>query len=416
MGFPMWLKGLGMIVIVQQSAYSGYRMGRDDCIFQECKLPSGVLDGIPLATFNANSDRQLETTTSTVTATANTNTNASPAGAVRKGIVLTSQCSGSEWIVSSLNSVPGVTWHLERLIRYSKTYMNDAQWEAVTWKTYQADLEKAFTIPANAAEDPEVTLPKDPNKTPIMIGFKLMYDQIPQHLRLAFAQWLEENQVYVIHLRRKCAALQFASQMDKWMHKYRHQNKKDHVYTKEEAEALAKAKDWEITLSDNPGLPKNRWLESIRLLEENQQEFANYLHIYAAQAPVFEFTYESVDGPFQANWFNSLYAFLGLHHHKYTASAKTIKTGKRTCEDRMAGLGGPALPLLKATPQSRVECLRMRGLAAAGKNSTSKAAMELLGLQNVMLPPNDGRCRLGPNCRQREYGRYQDTLKIAQGN
>jgi len=384
----LWIRGLGMLILLQQSVYWGYRMGQDECVFKTCPLPHEP------QVVASGSERNLD---------------AIPTGPVRRGIVLSSQCSGSEWIISSLNAVPGVTWHLERMSGYSRSFMQDLDWEKVTWVRYKAQLEEAFK-PGKAGDPHEGQVtPHDPNEAaPVMIGFKLMYDQIPQQLRLQFAQWLEENQVFVIHLRRKCAALQFASQMDKWMHKYRHQNKKDHVYSKEEAEALARTKDWQITLQDRAGA-KNRWLESIRLLEENQQEFANYLHVYAAQAPVFEFTYESVDGPHQANWFNALYAFLGLHHHKYVAASKTIKTGKRTCEDRMVGLGGSELSLLEQTPQSRVECLRMRGLAAAANQTTSLAVLGDLG--NLLLPPNDGRCRLGPNCRQREYGRFQDALK-----
>lgn len=395
----LWVRVVGMLVLFQLSVYLGYRMGQDECVFSNlCALPTSETRAVA-----SDSERNLN---------ADKTTNIIPSGPVKRGIVLSSQCSGSEWIVSSLNAVPGVTWHLERMIGYSRSFMQDPDWEKVTWNRYKAQLEEAFEPhKAGAPHESEVT-PYDPNQAPVMIGFKLMYDQIPQHLRLQFAQWLEENQVYVIHLRRKCAALQFASQMDKWMHKYRHQNKKDHVYSKEEAEALAKTKDWQITLEDRPGAPKNRWLESIRLLEENQNDFANYLHVYAAQAPVFEFNYEAVDGPHQANWFNALYAFLGLHHHKYVASAKTIKTGKRTCEDRMVGLGGPELSLLAETPQSRVECLRMRGLAGKANNTTSVAALG--NLNNLLVPPSDGRCRLGPNCRQREYGKFQDALKQRQ--
>jgi hypothetical protein len=280
--------------------------------------------------------------------------------------------------------------------------MKDAEWEKVEWEKYRSDLEKSFTFPTGG-NDPEVT-PQDTSSKPVMIGFKLMYDQIPQHLRLQFAHWLQDNNVHVVHLRRRCAALQWASQMDKYMQQYRNKNKKDHVYSKAEAEALAATKNWEITMEDGQQQP-NRWLQNVKLLEANQEDFARYLHVHAAKSPVFELAYENVDGPFQENWFNALFSFLGFDFRYSKSASKTIKTGSRQCEDRIAGLGGPPLPLLDNT-NSQTECLRMRALAL-GSNYTAGV---LPSLGSLLMPPRDGRCRLGPNCQQREYGLFQDQL------
>ncbi|CAB9500858.1 expressed unknown protein [Seminavis robusta] len=396
-----WLKALTLVVIVQQSSYWGYRFGRDQCLFKDCVPSNEAVDNamraasMPFAARRRDLDVQKY-----------------PTAKPRRGIVLTSQCSGSEWVVSSLNNVPGVTWHLERMIRYSRTYMKDAEWETVPWKTYRQELEQAFTFTSGGPKDlPEITPKKDNTKglRTKMVGFKLMYDQIPQHLRFQFAEWLEENQVFVVHLRRKCAALQWSSQMEKYMRGYRFKIKKDHIYSQKEKDALP-PRNWNITLVDRKGF-NNRWLESIHLLEENQNEFANYLHVFAAKVPVFEFNYETVDGPYQANWFNALYAFLGLDFTHPSGGSKTVKTGSRTCEDRMVKLGGPSLKSLESVaPQSRVECLRMKTLAMAGNTTTSAAAMQQMGLGDLLLPPSDGRCRLGPNCRQIEYGKFQDDL------
>jgi LPS sulfotransferase NodH len=100
----------------------------------------------------------------------------------KKGIILTSQCSGSTWLVSSLNKRPDVTWKDEKLIKYS---LNDTLLETVSWDEYQSNLESALSA--------------DNGET--MVGFKLMYDQIPQHLYAEFANYLDEKQVHVIHLR-----------------------------------------------------------------------------------------------------------------------------------------------------------------------------------------------------------------------
>ena len=405
------------IVLIQISVFVGWRMGKSDC---GGRHGEDAMNQPPSSSSSSSSTAIKISSSGTSTTRRTTTTND---GKVRRGIVLTSQCSGSEWVVSSLNAAPGVTWHLERMKRYSRTYMNEAQWQAVTWDIYHKELEEAFTTPAtiDPEKDTEITPAKPTDDTPAtMIGFKLMYDQIPQQLRLQFAEWLEEHNVHVVHLRRKCAALQWASQMDKYMRKYRQNVKKDHIYSKAEADALPD-KDWEITVEDSAAAlqnTKNRWLYNIQLLYDNQEDFARYLHVYAARAPVFEFSYESLDGPHQVNWFNALYAFLGLDFvYTPAASSKTVKTGKRTCEDRMVGLGGPALPLLTNVTASRVECLRMRALAGISSSSDAAAAadnkpssVQILresGLpQHVMMPPADGRCRLGPNCKQMEYGKY----------
>jgi hypothetical protein len=121
-------------------------------------------------------------------------------GSFKLGIILTSQCSGSGWLVSSLDTRPDLIWQNEMLIDYSS---NETKWQTVSWEKYRTDLEQALS----SADDHDDVVE--------MIGFKLMYDQIPQHLYAKFANWLYEKQVHVIHLRQRCAAIAFASQIVK---------------------------------------------------------------------------------------------------------------------------------------------------------------------------------------------------------
>jgi LPS sulfotransferase NodH len=272
----------------------------------------------------------------------------------KKGIVLTSQCSGSSWLVSSLNMRPGVTWRDERLIKYS---LDATLWKTVSWAEYQSDLESALSA----------------DNGQMMVGFKLMYDQIPQHLYAEFANYLAEKQVHVIHLRRRCVALQLASQIQKALRRARMGKDASHFTSKEIVDTL-------------PSVAKIPFqhvqeLERVKNLEENQAIFAHYLR--ATRAPVFEVAYEDLDGLYKAKWFNSLVAFLGLVEGMRNQESGMIKVGSRRCEDRIKGLGNNDYETL-AGLESRVECYRLR---VEGKNTS---------VSTVFLPPQKDRCLLAP--------------------
>ena len=271
----------------------------------------------------------------------------------KKGIILSSQCSGSSWLVSSLNNRPGVTWKEEELIKYS---LNATLWETVSWDEYQSDLDRALSG----------------GKGETMIGFKLMYDQIPQHLYAEFATYLDKEKLHVIHLRRRCVAMQFASQIQKGLRIAKIGKPADHFTSKEMVDNLPPVP--KVTLQDHQGLAR------ISNLERNQANFAHYLR--ATRAAAFEVAYEDLEGLYGAKWFSALLGFLGLTGET-SQESEMVKVGPRLCEDRIDGLGGNDYENL-AGLVSRVECYRLQ---LEGNNASAAT---------FFLPPRKGFCRLAP--------------------
>jgi hypothetical protein len=288
---------------------------------------------------------------------------------LKRGIILSSQCSGSGWLVETLNAQTGVIWKNERLIEYSR---KKSLWQPHpgSWEQYRSDLEGHLSTEDESIE---------------MIGFKLMYDQIPQHLYAEFADWLYEKQVHVIHLRRKCTALAFASQIGKAQRSKLLGSGQQitHITSKEQAEAL-------------PDVPKisfqrNIGIDRVKTLEENQVNFGNYLR--ATEAPIFEVTYEDLDSKYQAKWFKALMGFMEISMPDKIQKSDMVKTGSKSgsklCEDRIDGLGDHYESLVGL--QSRLECLKFQ----REERNTS--------IPEYLFPPREGRCQLTPGCKQGEY-------------
>jgi len=325
----------------------------------------------------------------------------------RRGILLTSQCSGSEWLSIKLNETPGIVWHAESLRNYSSQYR---RWASVSWNIFQRDLERAF---------PKMNQNEDTTTAPTyLFGFKLMYDQIPQRLYGQFANWAVSNNIHILHLRRRCAALQFASQLQKVQRLVQVKHKGwdvNHFTNQTLLEALTPVQ--KITLEDE------KYSRIIGSLEQNQIHFARYLRVNLARAPVFEINYEDLDGPFQTQWFRAILSFLGvsaplsrLDEEKMMTTRKMIKTGSRLCEDRMDHLGGLEYRSL-ADRVSRYECLRLRELFVPDwdhqmNKNEGVAIPKGIGtiIRQSTFPPNVGQCFLRPSCRQWEYMRQYKLL------
>lgn len=325
----------------------------------------------------------------------------------RRGILLTSQCSGSEWLVIKLNETPGIVWHAESLRNYSSQYR---RWASVSWNIFQRDLDRAF---------PKMNQNEDTTTAPTYLsGFKLMYDQIPQRLYGQFATWAVSNNIHILHLRRRCAALQFASQLQKVQRLVQVKHKGwdvNHFTNRTLLEALTPVQ--KISLEDE------KYSRIIGNLEQNQINFARYLRVNLARAPVFEINYEDLDGPFQTQWFRAILSFLGvsaplsrLDEEKMMTMRQMIKTGSRLCEDRMDHLGGLEYRSL-ADRLSRYECLRLRELYVPDWNhqighnggvEMSKGTEAII--RQSTFPPTTGQCFLRPSCRQWEYMRQYKLL------
>lgn len=374
----------------------------------------------------------------------------------RRGILFTSQCSGSEWLASSLNDARrGMVWGMEALISYSR---NGQEWEHGTqnWTTYQRRLEAAFPPFVENDAKNETTKTRSLFR---MSGFKLMYDQLPKAYYADFAEWAVANNIFVLHLRRRCAALQFASQIQKAQRlihvkkkqqqeksakngKINPQNERqkvdvDHFTNQTVLQSLASS-------IQKVSLERPQFRNVITTLQNNQEQFSRYLRLHLAGTPVMELSYEDLDGPHQANWFRSIMGFLGaprLEEEENSVEWNMIKTGSRLCEDRLQHLGGPDYNAL--SEPSRLECMRLRQLyqpnwylqredddsktatrtreqlttmanATTSTSSTIRSlpATFLQQLRKDTFPnPRGGYCYLSPSCEQWQYMRQYNLMQ-----
>lgn len=333
-------------------------------------------------------------------------------GPPRRAILLSSQCSGSSWLASSLNAMKGVKWAGETMGPKYRLSDNrrDPLWRTVSWETYRDDLDKAFPIHTKstvAAEEKEESTGLQ------LVGFKLMYDHIPQHLYREFAEWLNREDIHVVHLRRRCAALQFASQVQKFQRVSILKEFSDYYTNQTKIDNLPDV--WKLNLNEK------QWKDHIKTLEENQDRFSNFLYVNAALAPTIEVSYEMLDGPHRINWLNAIAGFLGLEERMTGKESNVLKVGGRRCEDRMDGLSGMSANKNDGNPvvsssmfydqmmglNSRRECLMLANIAlsssAGSSNFTSSAVHQIV---EEFLPPQDGQCLVEPGCRQGEYMQY----------
>lgn len=253
---------------------------------------------------------------------------------VKKIILLTSQCSGSTWLSQVLAKNPMTEFASELMISYS--LMDEPTWLNQTWESYEKELEEAFQPKHNSTR---------------WIGFKLMYDQLPLQLHAHFATWLNQHGVYVIHLKRN-PVLQHASQHQKVIRMTSTGIRLNHI-TKQNVNVFGNYTDPLLDL--NVG----RHLQKVRQLQQNHDQFSNFLDVHAPLSPTFTVRYEDLDGPFQDKWMRAINGFLGVEQlakpNKDTNDEKTlVKYGKKLCEDRVKGLH-----LLQHDGNSRVMCNKL---------------------------------------------------------
>eukprot|EP00541_Cyclophora_tenuis_P015200 CAMPEP_0116579506 /NCGR_PEP_ID=MMETSP0397-20121206/22286_1 /TAXON_ID=216820 /ORGANISM="Cyclophora tenuis, Strain ECT3854" /LENGTH=169 /DNA_ID=CAMNT_0004108987 /DNA_START=182 /DNA_END=692 /DNA_ORIENTATION=- len=133
------------------------------------------------------------------------------------------------------------------------------------------------------------------------------------------------------------------------------------------------------------------WQDLVEELDENQTIFANFLRAYASTA-VMEVWYEDLDGPHGDRTFNAIIGFLGLQNNwnqpeifsvrKYIP----IKAGKRTCAERIDGLGENFEPMVEGS-QSHLACTM---LSVRYNNATPTL--------QYLPPSNNAPCRYRFNC------------------
>lgn len=199
----------------------------------------------------------------------------------RRGIILTTQYSGSTWLVKVLDSHPSILWGSELLQSYGY-----AIWKTfVGWDTYWQAVENAFT-----------KLKQQGTSSPKWIGFKLMYDQIPTHLRRQLFEKFAEENVTVIHLIREATIL-------RWAHlAQRKQDEKDGIFVGKHVHLLGDSRPVLI----DPGKAKSFVYAS----EATIGLHSNILASYRSNLTSFEVKYECLISKESAQFFFGLFGFL----------------------------------------------------------------------------------------------------------
>lgn len=195
-----------------------------------------------------------------------------------KYVLLTTQRSGSTWTCSLLDQIEdfscggrskGSLHRPEILINYS--FLDRS---AVSWSTYQKDLDNAFAEACkfNPAE---------------AIGFKLMYNQLPQQFfdDGNMAGYFRRNNVSVLHLVREAKILKLASE-------YNNQQQINMFDTHARHTTNATlAEKFRITAQKMPW--DNHTVDKMLALEKRSQDIQKKIH-FMPHVANFYLTYESL--------------------------------------------------------------------------------------------------------------------------
>lgn len=128
-----------------------------------------------------------------------------------KYLLISTQRSGSTFLCGLLNLSQVVcgmkdeareqntTYRSEMMFKYSRLLIGTARHAQITWHDWHTSMDKAFQLVEQSEPDKSI------------IGFKLLYDQVPMHLRQHFFRYLETYNIFVIHLVREATVLSIAS-------------------------------------------------------------------------------------------------------------------------------------------------------------------------------------------------------------
>ena len=232
----------------------------------------------------------------------------------QKLLMLTTQRSGSTWLSSSLNS-PSSKISGELMIHYS--WKNASVKSSVMWEEYLQDLNRAFQLAGNQSDyakvhDLDVLKNASWVETKInLIGFKLMYDQIPYHLLGKFVNHINENNILVVHLIRDATLLKLLSRLE--------QSGPPHVSN--ESEVKERTANLDLTTMRSEILKR---IDSIPMMETEVRFFSSLISSFVKTRTI-EIVYEDVSGPFGNYYLQTLFQFLGIDFgSKFTSGLQKI--------------------------------------------------------------------------------------------
>eukprot|EP00040_Diaphanoeca_grandis_P014029 m.70982 g.70982 ORF g.70982 m.70982 type:complete len:324 (-) comp24296_c0_seq3:205-1176(-) len=130
-------------------------------------------------------------------------------------LTLSTQRSGSTWFVTNVVPTPFIQSRNEMLQQFHDLHRDT--WSTISWENYVCGLRRAFQQTHDVWTASLNTYAKTEGKReclfPRAFGFKIMYDQIPEHLIANLLGWAVTNGVKMVHLRRKASLLIHASRV-----------------------------------------------------------------------------------------------------------------------------------------------------------------------------------------------------------
>ena len=289
-------------------------------------------------------------------------------------LVLTKGSSGSTWLSRVLSNIDGFTFGGEKMMPFS--LMKKHQKKNLTWHHYRSKLDHQFDL---LRSNDNKKLEQEQQQ---LVGFKLMYEQVPSHLYYPhFANWLNEHQVHVIHLIRS-SALQYVSHAQK-VECLKATETSAHITNAQEMGKLARS-DYVPSKVTAGG----HWFErTVRERESLKTAMTKFLQVHAYNAPVFTVSYEDLHyPPHQSAWMNAILAFLGSSHRLETTLPTSAPNGgggggvvttmkiahPDLCEDRMNNVTAPNYSeLAELSVHSQVTCAMLHQREAAQPISTN---------------------------------------------
>ena len=219
-------------------------------------------------------------------------------------ILFTTQRSGSTWFCDVLGRQPGVqcglelsrnekksTYHpsrtTEMMIKYShmkRKVIDGYDYSNITWEKWRADSEQQFERLAANYNSGKASV----------IGYKLMYDQVPPRLINEFIEYVSKEDICIVHLER-VVLLQVASHLQTIHGKMHNTNASEAAASRASTRPVAAPFEVVRELVKAKIAQNHEWTQRLR---------------YAPGARYYHVAYEQLTGKAAGNYLRSVIAFV----------------------------------------------------------------------------------------------------------
>jgi hypothetical protein len=236
------------------------------------------------------------------------------------GILLATPKSGSTWVETRLTTNPEIYIGSEWMLELNRACKLRAFSDPCTWADYAEQLEKGIDMVAGQRKPGRVP--------PIILGFKVQYDHIPEEFRNDFAQWLNCREAFVIHLVRGAAIESFWTQQAQLMDFAQLGEAKDRFAVNEKPDELLLSNHKPLYL--DPPMAR-AFVDGV---ESHRELYRRLLH-FQPRVKYIEVLYEDLTGAFAQSHWDALNAFLGAGFRD-SERDKLTRVHPGTCGSKIA--------------------------------------------------------------------------------